>query len=276
MSPDSTSPAHPHGTDAGWDLPSGPGFLALVRLHLRTLWIELPVGWVVLGGLAILLPVSAALHAASNIDPADPSVAWLAVAWLLIPLHFLTIAVAFLWPDGVWREVPPGGRLVLDALPVGRRAHRMARVTAGLGLPLVMAFSVLLTAVFLDSDPLFGAVVAWVGGASGSPAGILAGLLSLTAAYLLGSALAIRFGRVILPLSLLVGGLVILLLIVDGAGWVAGEMALQRWLFVGHWAPGRTLVLAASAGSADLAPALLWCLIFLGLCIWWAGRHDRA
>lgn len=276
MSPDSTSPARTHAENAGWDLPSGPGFFALVRLHLRVLWREFPVGWVVLGSLAAVLPVTAALNAGEVINPAEPPVILFVVASLLIPLYFLTIVVAFLWPDGVWRALPPGGRLVLDSLPVGRRTHRMARVTAGLALPLVMALSVVLTAVLLDSNPVFGTARVAVGGRGAGPAGILAGLLSLTAAYLLCSALAIRFGRVVLALFLLVGGGVILVLIVGGAGWDAGSEALQHWLFLGHWAPGRSLVLAASAGSADLAPALLWCLIFLGLCTWWAGRHDRA
>ena len=166
----------------------------------------------------------------------------------------------------------------MDALPVPRRVHRLARVTAGLVLPLGIAVSVGVAHMILGSGPgsfapLFGPIGL---GAEGSGlAGALIAMGSLTGAYLLSTALAIRFGTVLLGLFVLVAGGTLLIFLLVMAGWDSAAIQLQQWLFLGHWAPGRTLVLASSAELADLGPVLLWLVLLFGITTVWAGRHDR-
>jgi hypothetical protein len=292
MNPDPTSrhrPTSPHATppletpssdrESPFNLPPGPGFPTLVRLHLRALWTEFPVAWVVLGALAVLPPLVAGLRGGAPGATPDQVPEFVPLIGLLFLIHFLAtglaVIVAFLWPDAVWRNLPPGGRSLLDALPVSRRAHRMARIVAGLVLPLALALSVVATAVLLGRHSVMSLWVVAPRTDADAIRELAAATLSLTAAYFLGSALAIRFGRVVLSLFLLGGGAVLLAILAEMWGWDAAAWALQQWLFVGHWAPGRSLFLAISAEGSDLAPALLWCLAFLALCTVWAGRHDR-
>lgn len=260
-----------------FSLPDAPGFPTLVRIHLRGLWKEFPVAWIGFGVLATLLPAAALLYRGDPVGPEGPSAALAIVMTLVSLLVGLTVIVAFLWPDAVWRNLPPGGRTVMDALPVSRRVHRLARVTAGLVLPLGIAISVGATATILESGP--GSPTAFGFGGLGAEGSGLAGALiamgSLTAAYLLSTALAIRFGRVLLGLFTLAAGGTLLVFLLVMMGWDAAAIRIQQWLFLGHWAPGRTLVLSRWAELADLGPVLLWLVILSGITAAWAGRHDR-
>jgi hypothetical protein len=262
-------------TTARGAVPPAPGFPTLVRIHLESLCREFPVAWIVFGGFAAALPLASLIFRDTLL--ADPGTTGTVATFsgLLSLLLTLTIAIAFLWPDGVWRNLPPGGRQALDALPVSRRAHRMARVTAGLALPLVMAFSVAATLAVLQGSPAFASGLWPSGTMEGGLVAGAAGGFSLTAAYLLSSAIAIRFGRVLLSLVILVAGSAAVVYLALLAGWNAGAGALQTALFLGHWAPGRALTLAAMAESSDLAPAFLWSGVLLGICVHWAARHDR-
>ena len=256
-------------------LPRGPGFAALVGIHLRSLWREFPVAWLAFGGLAVVLPVVSAFYRGS-LDPADPMSGVVTFTALLTLLFFLTIALAFLWPEAVWRNLPPGGRLVMDALPVDRRTHRIARITAGLVLPLGMAGSVGITAAILRSNPDLSFLSTGLGADGSGATGVVVALLSLTAAYLLSSALALRFGRVFMGLFVLAGGGTLVIFVLVILGLEEAAVATQQGLFLGDWAPGRVLTLANSAQGEDLPAALLWFSLLLGLCTFWAGRYDRA
>ncbi len=260
-------------------LPNGPDFLTLAGIHLRGLWREFPIAWIAFGGFALLLPAITLLYRGESMDPMDLSASIMSIVILVSILGFLTIAIAFLWPEAVWRNLPPGSRSVMDSLPATRRAHRMARVAAGLTLPIVMALSIALTVGLLRTNPGFEALPAGgmgLGGEGSGVVGLLIALGSLTGAYLLSSALAIRFGRPVLALFMIVAGGTLLIFVFVIAGWEDGARALQQGLFLGEWAPGRTLLLAPSAQPDDLGPMLLWLGAFLALCAYWAGRYDRA
>ncbi|TVP55675.1 MAG: hypothetical protein EA351_10060, partial [Gemmatimonadales bacterium] len=201
--PEGTTRSESIGLQQTPSLPNGPDFLTLAGIHLRGLWREFPVAWIAFGGFALLLPAVTLLYRGESIDPMNPSASIMSIVMLVSLLGFLTIAIAFLWPEAVWRNLPPGSRSVMDSLPATRRAHRMARVMAGLTLPLVMALSIALTVGILTTNPGFEALPVGGMGLGGEGSGLLGLLIALgfvTGAYLLSSALAIRFGRPVLAL----------------------------------------------------------------------------
>jgi len=253
-----------------------PGFPSLVGLHLQSLIREFPVAWIVFGAGIVGLPVLA-LVADLGLTPRDtPSFGILRIASGIWGAQALTVLVALFWPDAVWRNLPPGGRQPLDALPVDRRWHRLARVLAGFSLPLLMAMAVFLAQVIVTSrlSGLMGTpgadAVAW----PSVPEGSLATFPALAAAYLFGSALGIQGMRVILTslLALLVYAIlppgVLLGLGLEGLANGYTETMVQ-----GTWSPLRTLLLGFRAESADLLPLLGWLAILGVVCHQLAGRH---
>ncbi|TVP75068.1 MAG: hypothetical protein EA352_09145 [Gemmatimonadales bacterium] len=258
----------------------GPGFLGLVGLHIQALWREFPLAWVALGGLAVALPIMSVLYGQDPVDPSqmmEPTGIVLLSTVLLPALLILTLVTAFLWPEAVWRNLGPGSRVVMDASPVSRRSHRMARVVAGLPLLVGVSLSVGASSAILRSNPELVAMnVPTLGlGAVGSGLpGFGVALLSLVTAYLFGSALALRIGRVFIPLLLLFLGLNVVMFAAITTSWDVGTELGQR-LVQGHWSLLRALLVAPNADTADLAPVLAWLLVMLGLCMHWAHRHDR-
>lgn len=258
-----------------------PGFAGLVVLHLQTLWREFPIAWVALGGLALVIPVMSMVYGQGAVEVSEMAdlTGTILLASVLLPLLvILTMAVAFLWPEVVWRNLSPGSRLVLDAFPVSRRSHRMARIVAGFPLLLIMTVSLGVSLAILSSNPDLQAVnmLRFGLGAEGSGlAGFGVAFLSLTTAYLFASALALRLGRVFVPLLLLVLALNVVLFTLVSLRWDAG-LEVMTTLANGHWSPLRALLLAHDAEVADLGPVLAWFPVMLGLCLHWAHRHDRA
>jgi hypothetical protein len=263
------------GSDSGSGTrPPHPGIPALAGIHLRSLVREFPVAWILFGGIAVGLPLLAAF---TNLEPVAPESAFGLTRLVsgLIAVQAVTVLVALWWPDAVWRNLPPGRRRVMDALPVDRRAHRLVRAAAGLVLPLAMAASVLLARAILDARlAASGETLAQVSGLALGSTGV--GLLAIGAAYLFGSALALRGWRVIvLSLLLMVVYVFVPIGIFMGLGW---DLAANRYIGTmvqGSFSPIRVFLLGLRAGGEDLLPVLTW-LAGLGvLCTYWARRHDH-
>ncbi|CAN5821539.1 hypothetical protein BH23GEM11_BH23GEM11_16450 [soil metagenome] len=237
-----------------------PGIPALVALHLRSLVREFPVAWILFGSMAIGVPLLVLTEMGT--DPVR-------LAGPLGSLQGITFLVAAFWPDAVWRSLPPGGRRVMDALPVDRRTHRLARVAAGFTLPLLMAVSTSVSqAVLLTRHGASGAAFSRTLG----ELGVL--FLGLLAIYLLGSAVALRLSRVILAM-LLIGVMYVLvpILFMEGIGQNAAANWYIQFMVQGSWSP----VQAMLSGFKPITGALqvvAWVLALGGLCYYLAGRHD--
>jgi hypothetical protein len=263
----------PSTIGAGSRLPH-PGVPALLGVHLRSLVRGFPVAWIFFGGVAVGLPLLATF---ASLDPvgSEGTFGLVRLVTWMVGVQAAAVLVALWWPDAVWRHLPPGRRRIMDALPVERRTHRLARVIAGFGLPLVMAFSVLLARVILDARLSSGGeTLAQVSGLALGNAGV--GLLALGAAYLFGSALALRGWRVIvLSLLLMVAYVFIPIGLFLGFGWDEAANRYIGTMVQGNFSPVRVFLLGLRAGASDLLPVLAW-LVGLGLlCTHWAHRHDR-
>jgi hypothetical protein len=262
-----------------------PGFPALVALHLRSLVREFPVAWIVFGIVIVGLPVLALVVDMGVTPRGTPSFGIVRVVSAIWGAQALTLLVALLWPDAVWRNLPPGGRQAMDALPVDRRWHRLARVLAGFTLPLLLALTILITKAIVASR-LSGIVDPGVlpPGSEGRTMtlSLAAGLgawwitpPALAIAYLFGSALGLWGLRVMLtsllavllyafaPVALLLGfGL-------DGMANGYIETVVQ-----GTWSPLRVTLASFRAEAADLLPVLGWLAVMGGACHILAGRHS--
>jgi len=259
-----------------------PGLPALSDIQLRGLVREFPVAWILFGSMVVGAPLLALFtDLAIFADPAGNMQQTARLATTMASLQGITVLVALFWPDAVWRNLPPGGRRVVDALPVSRRSYRLARVAAGFTLPLLMFLSLMASHAILrfrleafGEPELLRASNAELLIGSGAGASVLL-LLSLVVAYLFGSAIALWGGRVIVT-TLLLGAAyafvpipVLLALGQDpAANWYAETMVQ------GSWSPVRVLLAGLPRGSVQLAPVLGWMVALAGLCHYLAGRHD--
>lgn len=249
-----------------------PGFAGLVGLHLRLLVREARLGTAILVFVCVALPLTAGL--ASVPDPG---------ADLPLRIHILTFAamgltafLAFLWPESVWRGLRPGRRMVLDALPAGRRGHRMARVVAGAALPLALLGSLVLTWWIIDfrglNDPLPISLDDFPGLRG---AGIIATVLWVLSAYAVSSIFALRFGKVVMGLLITLGVIyaIPLILIIAGMDDLVGR--LGQWASGSTFSPLRFMLTWYQLDGSDIVPGLGWLALFGGTATWLAGRHDR-
>jgi hypothetical protein len=269
--------------------PPAPGFGSLVWIHLRLLVGEFPVAWFLFGGLLLLIPVAALLaplpqgavaftRAFTRDDPAFPLTLFLVTLTNTLPP--LVILVSLAWPDAVWRNLRLGAREPVDALPVSRRVHRMARVAAGAVLPAMMV------AWLAASDAIFqmrGMYTAVADASRLSPGALGIGgealpgiLLTALLAYAMGSAVGIRFGKVIVVFVVAMVGLWAVLFAASLLELDGFVQFVDAMLVRGDWAPVGTLARGITSAPAELAPVVLWLVAFTGLATWWAGRHDRA
>lgn len=252
--------------------PPAPGFPALVRIHLYLLLRESRVGTLLLAALCLLLPVAALVSAGPEATEAVPH----RILLLTATMMGLTIFLTFLWPESVWRKLGIGERLVLDAFPVSRRSHRMARVVAGAALPLGLLASLIVTVAILDArgwaSQTFELSAVHLPGLHG--AGILTTVAGLLAAYLLSSILALRFGKVFLGLLVLVGIVYLIPLLLVVLGFDQAVIRIGQWAMSSGWSPLPVLTQWYQRGSADLASNALWMAVFFGIALHFAGRHD--
>jgi hypothetical protein len=266
-------------TAASHTLPApAPGPAQLVFLHLRLLVREFPLAWALFGVVALVLPMTALLAPVGAgpeaTEPSDLGFSlFLTVRILSYSAASLAVIVALLWPDAVWRRLPPGERDFVDAMPVDRRLHRSARMVAGAALPLAFFAILWSTHFFLD---LRGSGVFSGDLAALTPSLSLAhGIPGILAAYALGSALALRLGKVFIPI--LVGAALFwalsFALVMAGQG--QATQTLAEWIFTGEWAPVRSFASGLGTTHAPMAATLLWLAVFGGLAVALAGQHDR-
>ena len=248
-----------------------PGLISLVGLHLRLTLREARIGSVLVGALTVGLPIAGSIVAVRQSAGADLE-ELVAFGAAISALSGLAILVALLWPESVWRQLPRGKRWVLDTLPVGRRSHRMARVMAGSVVPLALVLSLILTAMLLPADAALHPLVHDVG-----PLGASAVVIAILGAYLFSSILALSLGQVLRPLFY--GAILLMLLPLPFQLAGAADTAQALWSTVtGHTLSPIRLTgigMGLQGTPADLAPALLWLVIFGGVAVHLAGRHDR-
>lgn len=266
---------------------SPASFPTLVGIHFRLIVRTFPTAHIIVALLGLGLLAAAFLGSATPPTPTAegpailPSTLDHLVGLLFTVLGFAAVG-AMVWPEVVWRRLPPGRREALDAWPADRRTNRLARIVAG-GIPPLALFG--LSALALS------VVIARVGGsgetsvvassllqdASWGLAEFALGLIVMTAAYLGGSAIGLRFGRPFLVL--LLGSLLLIpvpafLLMALGAGpWADAWLAL-----VAHpWSPVEltTAIPRASLNGARgaILPSLAWLLLLAGACVQMAGAH---
>lgn len=261
--------------------PAGPSFPALVAIHFRLGVRDVRLGSAVLAVVAGGLPIAVLLAPPVPGEASElGSSPWAALNAALLFLTMFAVLDAFLEPESVWRKLRPGEREPLDALPVGRRQSRLARVVAGAALPLVLVGSVFGTVALMEArgfsvrpeGDVFQPALPMLAEDPGT-AGILAAILTLLSAYVIGSICALWFGRVFYPLLLMalgfVGGPVILMAF--GIDWLSAVAELAA---THAYSPLRVLSLWFGA-AADLLPAAFWFTALGALLVYVAGRHDR-
>ncbi len=262
--------------------PEAPGFAVLVALHGKSLVREFPFAWGLFGLLMLWLPVAALFapvpeipNAAAANGPGFDLAALLTLAMLNASAGGFAVIVALLWPDAVWRNLPLGGREGIDVLPVRRRVHRTARFVAGAGLPLAMFGSIAATQLILrwrDIEGIFDAM----GFGGGAPSlSLVLGAVGLLAAYALGTALALRIGKVIFPVIIILVAAWAATFTAHLMGWARLRDAVQNGLFLSDWAPMQAFF-ALMPSDAPAPAVFLWFSVFTGLAVYWAGRYDRA
>ncbi len=256
----------------------GPSFPEVVRIHLRILVREFPVAWIALAGLGLILLILS-LRVWLGADALGEVM--LETQITFTALASIVFLFALLWPDAVWRNLPPGGREALDVLPVTRRTHRLGRLLAGAVLPLLTYLAVALVAatLHLTLPALQDASGPWGGGGTGPLFTGLSGWLTvlggLAATYLIGSFLALRLGRVLLPFLLFWGIATALHFLFMSLGSVVGTEIIRIGLFEGTWSPGRVLVTAmVFDDGATLLSSWAWAVGLLGLVWWEADRRE--
>jgi hypothetical protein len=249
-----------------------PGFPGLVGIHLRLLVREARLGSAILALVCVALPLAAALNSVPDAGAELPH----RIHLLAFAAMGLTAFLAVLWPESVWRGLRPGRRLVLDALPAGRRAHRMARVVAGAALPLALLGSLALTwwiievRGFNDALPISADDVPGLQGAA-----IIATLLWVLTLYSISSIFAIRFGKVFLGLLITATVIHAIPLLLMIAGFDELVMRIGQWTTTSALSPLRFLLTWYQLDGSDILPGLGWLALFGGTATWLAGRHDR-
>jgi hypothetical protein len=267
--------------------PPHPGFADLAGLHLRNLMRIHWGAWLLLATVVVGLPLLIyLLDLGPGLFESREQQAWVVrAASVLWFLQGATLVTWLLWPMITWRNLPPGRRQAMDALPVARRTHRLARVAAGLVLPVVLMVAVwaghlLLRArlaPYIGHEPaparrpehMMEVVLYW-------PLSPGVTLLALLAAYLLASALALwrvpatwsGFGLLLVFVVLPVAALMAL-------GRQEGARLYLDTVLEGTWSPARVALLGFRAEPADLLPIVGW-LLPLGAITWHlAAAHDR-
>lgn len=265
--------------DAATAMPEpAPGFPSLVLIHLRLLVREARAGSAILALICILLPLAALAEAAggdpASVVPGGPGRVQLLMAMMMGLIFFL----AYLWPESVWRNLGPGERLVLDAFPVSRRSHRMARVVAGTVLPLALLASLLIAVAILEAGGSPGGRMTFspdvAPGLHG--VGILVTLTSLLSAYALSSTLALRFGKVFVSLLIIFGLAYLVPMLLMLLGFEGLVERLLEWAVHSSASPFPVLTMWYQGTAENLPSGLAWLAIFSGTAVYFAGRHDRA
>jgi hypothetical protein len=262
--------------------PPAPGFAELVGLHVRSLVREFPFAWGLFGLVMLWLPIASLLAPTPDLAaPAGPAAGSFDVA-ALVTLMLLNssaagfaVLVALLWPDAVWRNLPLGGREAMDSLPVSRRLHRSARYVAGAGLPLAMFASIAATQIILQRRGIEGVFAAAGFGERTPSLSLVLGAFGLLAAYGLGTALALRIGKVIFPLIVGFAAVWAVTFTAHLRGWTGLRDLLQNGLFLSDWAPVQAFF-ALVPSDAPAAAVLTWFAAFTALSVYLAGRYDRA
>ncbi len=258
--------------------PPAPGFRGLVGIHARLLVKDAQAGTAVLAVACVALPLAALLTPFPS-EPADVASAIsgpMRLQMLMSMMVMLTVGLAFLWPEAVWKGLGPGERAVLDSFPVTRRNHRMARVVAGGFLPLALTTAYLGSATILRVRG-WGDVMPGMTSAYPDLAGWSAptAVLVLLTAYLLSSSLALRFGKVFVPLLVIGTGVYLVpasLLLAGKEEWIE---AIARSAVEWTWSPFRLFSIMFSGGPSDVLPALFWMTALAALTIHLAGRHGK-
>lgn len=262
--------------------PPAPGFLGLVGVHLSLIHREALVGTGILLLLVLGFPLMAFLTPIPTGTESGvlPPVERLALGMML--LAGLTFVLTYFWPEVVWTRLRPGDRTPMDAWPVSRRANRLARVVAGAALPLFLLASFVAGARIIQWRGLAEHMpISTTLGSGHSGWGLLLTILVLLTSYSLASALALRFGKVILSLfTILVGVWVLVMLLVLFRAQALLE-SMARWMATSQFSPTRALLgLSSSSNGMEMGPTapgvLVW---FAGLSLvlfYLAHRHDRA
>jgi hypothetical protein len=250
-----------------------PGFPGLVAIHLRLLVRESRLGMAILAVIVVALPLAALVTEDPGPDPSLP----LRINLFLFAAMGLTGFLVFLWPEAVWRGLGPGRRMALDAFPVSRRSHRMARAVAGAALPLILLGSLVLTHAILSQRGLLDILGMAIGdefpGLHGS--GIVATALWALSVYAFSTIFALRFGKVFVGLLVTVGIAYAIPLLMVLAGLDEPVMALGRWATESRASPLRFLLSWFRLGPSDVVPGVAWLAVFGGASVWLAGRHDK-
>jgi hypothetical protein len=280
------------GTTTSSGPPSGstaphPGFGALAAFHLRNLLRVHRGPWLLLAAVVIGVPLFILLlDLGPDLFESRAGQAWVIRATMALWfLQGATLVTWLLWPMVTWRTLPPGGRHAMDALPVERRTHRLARVAAGLVLPVVLMVAVWGAHLLLRAR--LSPFLADVGMAVRRPENPVeivlywplspgVTLLALLAAYLVGSVLALW--RVPVSWSAF-GVLLVFVLLPAGMLTALGRRDVATTyldlVLEGTWSPARVALLGFRAEPADLLPIVAW-LLPLGALTWHlAGAHDR-
>lgn len=256
---------------------TSPSFPALVRLHLRLLVREFPVAWIVTSVLGLLMLWVTLLILLE--DPSSLAATEVARVRFEVTATGMTVVVfllALLWPEAVWRNLPPGGRDAVDSLPVTRLRHRMARVTAGAFLPLGAALVVVVMVASLQLRPHLAAPSGeWPSVPPITDPGWLTAAGAVVAIYLIGSILALRLGGVLLPFLLFWGTAAVVVAVLQmGFGWREGAAFLARVLFLGSWAPGQLFMgPGGTLSNPSPLPAWSWAAASLTVCLIAANRR---
>ncbi len=247
-----------------------PGLLSLVWIHLRLIHGEARSGTAVLGVVTLGFPLLMLLIPLEQAATADGT---LRAVLSLSLVAAVVLTLTYLWPEAVWGKLRPGSRMALDSLPVSRLRNRMARVMAGAILPLVLGLSLM------------------VGVEIGAARGLLEmvgeqwrwnplTLLTLLASYAMASALALRFGKVFVPLLAGVLSFWVFFMILVLLEWEAVGSPLVAWLSYSPLSPRHGLVgLSGRVHGVTQGPStlgvLFWLLAFGSVVAVLSRRHDR-
>lgn len=251
---------------------------SLTLVHLRLIARQSGLGAAVLAAAALLIPLWL-LVADLRAVPAGNELSGLPGDWwpaLLLTGGFvwLSYLLAFLWPETVWRNLGPGERSELDSLPVTRTRNRCARLLAGSSLPALLGLSVSLSAIVLLSRGA-GEILEVLGAPdAGVDVGpnhtVISGPLAMLVAYSFSSILALRLGRVLLPLIVIALAVLALpaLLVWGGAEWLRG---FTEAVAFHPYSP----IPALMYGGESVVPRLLWLVTFGAVAVHLAGKHDH-
>lgn len=264
-------------------------FLALTTMHLRLLFRAFPALHLLALAAVVLLPVAALLTplGVEALAEAPSSVRTMGSAGtisLLVTVLVLVIPAGLIWPEVPWRHFPPGKRGGLDAFPVSRRLHRLARCAAGflplLGLYLATVLALALFRLRLDRVPVaepqspaaLGLRILEEAPANALSVGV--GLVALLLAYAIGSLVALRWGRPLL-LILIVAIFLPTLIAFLALALEAGPLIEALVVVLNHpFSPFPIVVKGAAQEGAAFLPALFWTGVAGALLYREAGRHD--